>query len=396
MKPERHYMTLSRRAFIGSMAVAGTASLAPGAVRAQVPGAGGRVPVIDITDLYHAPQDPGDNVDLIAGYALPEVDLRAVIFDVTDRYRRPYINPADHSHDDPAGGRDPGFIPVCQLNYLFGREVPCAAAPFTAMRFPEDPMLDVPAFQQQGIELLLRVLREFPVPVDIVSFGSARPVAVAFNRDPDLLREKAREIYLCEGSAPEGYLEWNVYLDPHAFVRMLRSGLNVTIYPCATEQGPFALGPNNTFWNLPDFSLIQRVAPPLQRYLAYAFERSTRVDFLSVLDEDIPAERLAAIAARQHSVWETDIWIHVAGRRLVHREGTGYRILPASEVKTGDRIISSERVPCTVSVRDDGQFSFTPTDQPTPYKIFYRADPEEHQKALREAMPAMYAEFLRG
>ena len=137
------------------------------------------------------------------------------------------------------------------------------------------------------------------------------------------------------------------------------------------------------------------MVPPLQRYLAYAFERSTRVDFLSVLDEDIPAERLAAIAARQHSVWETDIWIHVAGRKLVHCQGTGYRILPAASVKAEDRIISSERVPCTVSVRDDGQFSFTPTDQPTPYKIFTAPDPEEHQKALRDAMPAMYAEFMK-
>lgn len=388
-------MVISRRSFIASVAAAGAVPLAPGAAQGEVSSEDSRVPVIDITDIYHAPQDPGDNVDIIAGYALPEVNLRAVIFDVTDRYRRPYINPDDHSHDDPAGGRDPGFIPVCQLNSIFGREVPCAAAPFTAMRSPEDPMTDVPAFQQQGIDLLLRVLGESPVPVDIVSFGSARPVAVAFNRAPDLLREKAREIYLCAGSAPEGYLEWNVCLDPHAFVRMLRSGLNVTIYPCATEQGAFALGRNNTYWNLPDFSMIQRVAPPLQRYLAYAFERSTRVDFLSVLDEEIPEERLAAIASRQHSVWETDVWIHVAGRKLVCREGTGYRIVPAAEVKAEDRIISSERVPCSLSVRDDGQFSFSPTDQPTPYKIFHRADPEEHQKALREAMPAMYEEFLR-
>ena len=30
-----------------------------------------RVPVIDITDLYHPPQDPGDNLDLIAAYGCP-------------------------------------------------------------------------------------------------------------------------------------------------------------------------------------------------------------------------------------------------------------------------------------------------------------------------------------
>ncbi len=388
-------MELSRRAFIGSVTGAGVAALAAGAEKFDLSTGSPRIPVIDITDLYHAPQDPGDNVDLIAAYALPEVDLRAVIFDVTDRYRRPFVNPEDHSHDDPAGGRDPGFLPVWQLNYLFGRDIPCAAAPFTPMRSPEDPMTDAPAFQQQGIALLVRMLRESAAPVEIVSFGSARPLAVAFNRYPNLLREKVREIYLCAGSAPDGFQEWNVYLDPHAFVRVLRSGLPITLYPCATDINAFDLGRYNTFWKLPDFSLIQGVAPPLQRYLAYAMERSNRVDFLSVLEEEVSDERLATLAARPHNVWETDVWMHVARRKLMHRAGMGYRILPEAALLPGDTLISSERLPCALSVRDDGQFTFSPTDQPTPYKIFYRADPEKHQQALREALPELYATFMR-
>ena len=51
------------------------------------------------------------------------------------------------------------------------------------MKSPQDKMLDAPAFQQQGVELILKTLRESAVPVEIVSFGSARPVAVAFNRE---------------------------------------------------------------------------------------------------------------------------------------------------------------------------------------------------------------------
>src|SRR5512140_2131561 len=72
-----------------------------------------RVPLIDITDLYHPPQDPGDNFDLIAPYALPEVDLRAVIFDVTAEYRKPTGQVAGLPADD-RGPREPGFIPVTQ------------------------------------------------------------------------------------------------------------------------------------------------------------------------------------------------------------------------------------------------------------------------------------------
>lgn len=386
---------ISRRGFIGALAAAGAASMSAPAAETERPAKTMRTPLIDITDIYHPPQDPGDNVDLIAAYALPEVDLRAVIFDVTGRYRRPYINDADHSYDDPAGSRDAGFIPVWQLNSIFGRDVPCAAAPYEAMTSPDDPMRDAPPFQQQGIELMLRVLRDSADPVNIVSFGSARPLAVAFNREPRLLREKVHEVFLCAGGAPPGFVEWNVQLDPHAFVRVLRSGLNVSIYPCATERNAFDMGPHNTFWQMTDFNLIRNVAPPLQRYLAYAFERSTRTDFLAALEDDVPEERIAAIAARPHNVWETDVWMHVANRKLVRHADGRHRIIPAADVSPTDHVIISERIPCTLDVHDDGQFEFTRADAPTPTRIFRRTDPQEHQRALREALPALYATFKK-
>lgn len=34
-----------------------------------------KIPVVVITDLYHPYQDPGDNMDLIMGFGLPDVDL---------------------------------------------------------------------------------------------------------------------------------------------------------------------------------------------------------------------------------------------------------------------------------------------------------------------------------
>ena len=178
---------LKRRQFLGLAAAAGLAGSGLGGAREPELK---RVPVIDITDLYHPPQDPGDNLDLIAAYGLPEVDLKAVILDVTDRFRRPVSGPEGEPYRDTGGPRDPGFIPVWQLNALFGRNVPCAVGPYAAMRSPEDPMRDTPAFQQQGVELILKTLRESEAPVHILSFGSARPLAVAYNRDPELLRRK--------------------------------------------------------------------------------------------------------------------------------------------------------------------------------------------------------------
>ena len=54
-----------------------------------------RVPVIDVTDLYHPHQDVGDNFDIVTAYALPEIDLRAVVLDCTEAFRKPVADDPD-------------------------------------------------------------------------------------------------------------------------------------------------------------------------------------------------------------------------------------------------------------------------------------------------------------
>ena len=63
------------------------------------------IPIIDVTDLYHPHQDCGDNFDLVAPHALPEIDLRAVILDATQRFRLPVTENGFYS--DRSGPRDP-------------------------------------------------------------------------------------------------------------------------------------------------------------------------------------------------------------------------------------------------------------------------------------------------
>lgn len=388
---------LSRRQLLGG--AAGLAAVRPEGGRepaeavaeaADGPSASVRVPVIDITDLYHPHQDVGDNVDLIAAYGLPEVDLRAVVLDVTNRYRRPYRDPVQPEYSDPTGPRDAGFIPVTQLNAIFGRNVPCAVGPYEAMVSPTDPMSDAPAFQQSGVELMLKALRESRAPVEIVSFGSARPLAVAYNRAPDLVRRKVRMVHLCAGAYPGGYLEWNVRLDVNAFVRVLRSDLPVAIYPCATEKGPFDLGRHNSFWLLPDLEFIQRMDVRLQRYLAFAFERTVRVDFLNAMEEDVPPEVIRRICARPHNVWETAVWANVARRKLVRRSDGLRRLVPAHEVARDDVELPNDLRPCRVSVDDGGRFT-AGWDTKGPMRLYDRGDARANERALREALPALYA-----
>jgi len=352
-----------------------------------------RFPVIDVTDLYHPHQDVGDNLDLIAAYALPEIDLRAVILDITQRFRDARPEAPEPRTGDAAGPRDPGYVPVLQLNYVFGRAVPCAAAPFEPLRSPDDALLDAPPFQQQGVELLIETLRRSREPVEIVSFGSARPIAAAWNREPALLRRKVRRVHLCAGAAPPGYLEWNVALDVHAFVRMLRCGLPVDIYPCATDRGPFSYGPHNGFWLLPDLRWVRDLHPRLRRYVVAAFERTARSDFLRAMDEEPSAEAIERTCRRPHNVWETCVWMRVADRRLVRRADGSHRIVPAAEVRPDDRVLPNEMRPVEVTVRDDGHFDWRPASRPTPWRLYDRGDPRENEAALREALPALYLGF---
>lgn len=365
-----------------------------------------RIPLIDVTDLYHPHQDVGDNFDILAAYALPELDLRAVILDCTGPFRQPVAKDVGPGlFADPNGPREPGFIPVCQLNYVFGRNVPCATIPFACMRSVDDEMRDAPPFQQLGIELILRTLRESPEPVQIVSFGSARAVAVAYNRDPELFRQKLGRLHLCAGgSSPPvaGYVEWNVALDPWAIVCLLRSDLPIALYPCAAnnsgDRGYGGLSPafsydeHNTFYKLPDLQFIRDMDPPLRRYLEFALSRSARVDFLRATEVDATGFDLGLLN-KEHYVWETAVWACVSGRKLIRRADGTSRLVRPSEVTPTDKVLINELRPCSVSVRDDGVYSIEVTSQVSNKSIYDRGDPRENEAALRDALPALYRSF---
>jgi hypothetical protein len=248
-------------------------------------------------------------------------------------------------------------------------------------------------FQAAGVDLILDTLRQADSPLDILCFSSVRPLAVAYNRNPKLLHAKVKKIHISAGASSPDFLEWNVDLDPHAMACILRSGLPLALYPCATENGATAYGRHNTFWQLQDLRFIADMQPGLRRYLAYVFERMERNDFLQALDSDFPPETLERVYAREHNVWETAIWAQAAGRVLIRRADGGHRLIPAAEVTPLDTVLPERLRPCRIEPQDTGVFAFTLTDQPSTTSIFERGDPYENERALREALPALYRSF---
>ena len=364
------------------------------------------IPVVVVTDLYHPYQDPGDNLDLINGFALPEVELQAVILDITDAFRK---KTADHPTlwKDPRGPREAGIIAVQQLNYIFNRRVPFAVGPMSMMSSETDSMPGLSAFEEDGLLLLFQELRNSKKPVEVLSFGSARVLAVAYNREPDLLKTKVRKIHLSAGTASDNYRmgsdqganaipggEWNVALDVFAFIRLLRSGLPIDLYPCAGIDGAFVKDPNNTYWQLPDLNFISTLHPKLQRYIDYAFAKELSYDFSKTLDiEEAPRLRFEEYPQPFH-FWETAIWMNATRRELVFTLEEQYEIIPREAIKAGEKIIPYEMRPCRLEVRDDGRFKFVYTHESN-IRIYYREDLELNEKALQQAVPALLRSYTR-
>jgi len=349
--------------------------------------------VIDVTDLYHPHQDPGDNVDIIAPYAMEEINLKAIILDVTDNFRQPSATDAAGFYCDENGPREPGIIPVNQLNAIFDTNIPFAAAPYNTMKSIDDKMLWAPKYQQQGIELILKTLRDLNEKADILIFSSLRPVAAAYNRQPELFYEKVNKIHISAGSADPSFIEWNINLDPLAAVRLFKSKLPINIYPCAGYTSPFELSCYNSFWKLENMNYIKNMQPKLKSYLQYVFTRSNRMDFLRAVEEKADESVLEPIYEYPHAVWETAVWLEVSGRKLVKRKSGEYLIIKPDELKQDDDIIKTEMRPCMLSVKDNGGFNFELTSKESNFKIFYRNDPELYQTALNDAFGKWYNSF---
>jgi hypothetical protein len=65
--------------------------------------------------------------------------------------------------------------------------------------------------------------------------------------------------------------------------------------------------------------------------------------------------------------------------------------------KTGNTVkgleIENSPVPCAVTVREDGRFTFRATDRKSNFSIFQRGDPAEYEAASKEAFTALLLSF---
>jgi pyrimidine-specific ribonucleoside hydrolase len=337
------------------------------------------IPLIHITDLYHPPQDPDDHIDLATVLALTEFDLKAVILDITRRF----ID-GSPGKDMP---RDPGFVPVAQLGYISGRSIPVAAGPPDPLIDYNDDVHDRHMQEQAGIELLLEVLQSSADPVFISVVGSARVVAAAYNRAPDLLIEKTRAVLLNAG-ATSIHKDWNVQLDPAAYVTLWRSGLPIDWYPCASDKGGFdTLHPHNTCWHTDHRRLFKDLPDLLAGWFCHACTGSMRGDIIRALREQGYGAVWEHVLSAKRNMWSTASLVLSAGRRL-ERTHSGWRF-SASSGESQSRIIPMEVIPIDATVTDTGEVDWQYIKKASKYRLFKREPGGEFDAAMTEALNAL-------
>jgi hypothetical protein len=266
---------------------AGDASTAAGSPRDR---ADGRLPLLYSTDLFHPHDDPDDHFDLAALYAVPEFDLRGIVLDQGEMQVS-----------------RPGKIPVAQLNALTGRDIPAAVGLASKLGSPTDAAWQEPEPFQGGVRLILETLRAADRRVDIITVGSVRDVTAAFNREPALFRERAGRILMFIGEASEpGFREHNVNLDPHAFVGLMRSGLDLYWVPCF-DGGLWRNGGRASFWQATHADLLHAAPPELVQYFLYALNHETS-DPLRYLRQPVDPSQRDRWFAHTRNLWCTAVF----------------------------------------------------------------------------------------
>ena len=307
------------------------------------------IPVIYSTDLSHPHDDPDDHFDIVALYALRELDILGIVLDQGKRQ--------DHS---------PGSIPVEQMNALTGRNVPFAVGLSEPLKTPDDTASDQGEGYQGGVDLIINALEASAAPVTIITVGSLRDTAAAFNRQPDLFMKKAARLMIFIGEARAGTREWNVGLDPNAFIRIMNSGLPVWWVPCF-DGGNFKNGGKASYWVADQADLLRDAPDRLMNFFTYALLNKSHPDYLDCLEGKPDEEEKARVLSGQRRLWCTAVFTDAAGRIIVEREGD-YIPVPEGETASADRRVEAFRfLPISLYVDENARVLYE--DSPRSHTI---------------------------
>jgi hypothetical protein len=337
------------------------------------------VPVIYCTDLFHPHDDPDDHFDLATLYAMPELDIKAVVLDQGRKQLE-----------------RPGRIPVSQMNRITGRNMPAVIGLADPLKSPDDKALDQPAQFQGAVELIVQTLHASARPVCIATAGSVRDVVCAFNREPGLFRTNVAMVLAFIGEASDAkFQEYNVGLDPQAFVGLMRSGLPVYWVPCF-DGGLWQNRGHASFWRASQRALLRQATPEIIQYFIYALEKET-AEPLAFLSRRIEPEREARLFAGTRNLWCAAVLGVMSGREVVLDASKWTSLLPQSgeSAAVAGRKLLFGFSEVDASVTDAGVVSYGKLPGSHKVRRFEVCDATHYEQGMVEATAALLSSLGR-
>jgi hypothetical protein len=337
------------------------------------------VPVIYCTDLFHPHDDPDDHFDLATLYAMPELDIKGVVLDQGRKQLE-----------------RPGRIPVAQMNKITGRNVIAVIGLADSLRSPDDKALDQPAQFQGAVELIVQTLQASARPVCIATAGSVRDVVCAFNREPELFRTNVAMVLAFIGEASDAkFQEYNVGLDPQAFVGLMRSGLPVYWVPCF-DGGLWQNRGHASFWRASQRTLLRQASAEVILYFIYALEKET-VEPLAFLSRRVEPEREARLFGSMRNLWCAAVLGVMSGREVVF-DGSKWTSVPpqggeSDTVARWKPLFGFSEV--DVSVTDAGVVSCGNRPGSRKVRRFEVRDSAQYEQGMVEAMAKLLSSLGR-
>lgn len=341
-----------------------------------------KIPFIYCSDLFHPAMDPDDHFDLAAVFRLKELDVKAVILD--GHIDRP-------GQDQLTGG---GKVPLEQMMEICGYKVPYAIGLKRKLLDPKDKALDDDPRFLAGVNLIIKVLRESPVPVTL-KLSTGTDFAVVFNREPELVRQKVKAVYLNAGHGRGGPSnEYNVKLDPVGYERVFQTGVKIYWNPCWGD-----LGYNNYFKVKDQYTLFETCSLPLKRFFAYAFQKPADDPIAYIRDKTEPK-----LPHGHRNMWSPPVLAHAAGRRVYKRGEWDFLWLTPAAAKRmgleGQEYRAYGYAPARVVPLDRGVIQKAPTtgflyvyfypDQPN--AELFRQNHPDYVKIMTSCLRNLYAD----
>ncbi len=328
-----------------------------------------KISVIYSTDLFHPYGDMDDQIDLAVLFALKDVEIKALILD-----------------NSTTQTERPGRIPVEQIITLAGKRVPYATGLSNRLASFNDTGKQQPVKDQQAVELILKVLSDAPGKVTLVSVGSLRDFAAAFNRNKSLFHEKLEKIFVFAGEANlTGSTETNVRLDPKAFVQIMNSGLPIVWVPCF-DGGIWQNHGKASYWQTDYKTLLSRSSEKILNYLIYAY-RKMDSDPVAYLSGSVDQNLKRKLFKKARNLWSCSVFPAIQNQ-LVELVNSSYRIMPAEKVAEEDALFYFSRIKVRFTSSGEARYG----EHPDAHELLqFRVNNKERYK---ETMTEVAADLL--